>query len=132
MRRLHTLTKQALTLVEILVTIAIVASVLAILFPVVIRAKERALDSQETGQLRQIAIAHSLYKSDFDDVEPASTVPLIAGGYVKPDLVRSPRDPYANGWANEHRKGAPEPKTPYKDSFRTLASGRDDVCFAIR
>jgi prepilin-type N-terminal cleavage/methylation domain-containing protein len=108
------------TLIEIIVVIAIIAVLAALLFPVLTRAKERALDSQEISQLKQMSVAHSIYVADYDDAEPGSSVPILASGYGTVDLVRSPLDPFILGWANDGRTGGPEPKVTYKDSFRTL------------
>lgn len=112
--------KRGTTLVEILVVIGIIAVLTALLFPVLTRAKERALDTQEISQLKQLSVAHGLYVADYDDAEPGSTIPILAAGFGSLELVRSPLDPFPLGWANDGRRGHPESKVPYKDSFRTL------------
>ena len=110
----------AATLIEVLVVIGIIAVLAGLLFPVLIRAKERAFDSQEISQLKQMAAAHALYVADYDDTEPGSSIPILAARYGTLELVRSALDPFPMGWANDGRTGGPEPKVPYKDSFRTL------------
>lgn len=63
---------KAFTLVELLVVIAIIAILAAILFPVFAQAKNAAKKSVSLSNLRQVAVATTLYMGDADDV----TIPL--------------------------------------------------------
>lgn len=58
------------TLIELLVVIAIIAILAAILFPVFLRAKSKARESQCLENLRQIGSALSLYLQDSSDRYP--------------------------------------------------------------
>lgn len=59
--------KRAFTLIELLVVIAIIAILAAILFPVIIQAKEAAKSSSCASNLRQIGVGWMLYNADWDD-----------------------------------------------------------------
>src|ERR1051325_488771 len=59
---------QAFTLIELLVVIAIIAILAAILFPVFAQAKDSAKDTSALSNVKQMALAHLIYTSDYDDV----------------------------------------------------------------
>jgi len=58
------------TLIELLVVIAIIAILAAILFPVFARAREKARTSACQSNIRQIATAFAMYRSDYDQAMP--------------------------------------------------------------
>jgi prepilin-type N-terminal cleavage/methylation domain-containing protein/prepilin-type processing-associated H-X9-DG protein len=58
------------TLIELLVVIAIIAILAAILFPVLTAAKATAKRSQCQNNMRQLATAFNMYKSDYDGWYP--------------------------------------------------------------
>ncbi len=117
------------TLVEVLVVTAIVIALLAVLFPVLSASKRQALSTQETAQLKQLAVAHDLYLADHDDVEPGSATRIIAAGYAPSYLVALALDPFPEGWANVHRSHGRGGETSYKDSFLTLWDATSDGFF---
>jgi prepilin-type processing-associated H-X9-DG protein/prepilin-type N-terminal cleavage/methylation domain-containing protein len=63
-------TKNAFTLVEILIVIGIIAILAAILFPVLANSKKKALSAKCQSNLRQIGIMISMYKQDYDGAFP--------------------------------------------------------------
>jgi prepilin-type processing-associated H-X9-DG protein/prepilin-type N-terminal cleavage/methylation domain-containing protein len=63
-------TKNAFTLVEILIVIGIIAIVAAILFPVLANSKKKSLSAKCQSNLRQIGIMISMYKQDYDGAYP--------------------------------------------------------------
>ena len=72
------------TLIELLVVIAIIAILAAILFPVFVHAKKRAVMMQCMGNLRQLSSAFRLYTDNSFGVMPKLT-PWQADGYDVPD-----------------------------------------------
>ena len=55
------------TLIELLVVIAIIAILAAILFPVFAKARDKARQAVCMSNMKQIAMAASMYASDWDD-----------------------------------------------------------------
>ena len=64
--------RNAFTLVELLVVVAIVALLAAILLPVFNKARDSAKTSSCQNNLRQIGIAMELYASDYRGIYPSS------------------------------------------------------------
>ena len=69
-------TSRAFTLLEILVVIALMASLMALLFPVFSQAREKARQSVCTANLRQIGQAMAMYAQDYDGLYPFGADPL--------------------------------------------------------
>jgi prepilin-type N-terminal cleavage/methylation domain-containing protein len=65
--------KAAFTVIELLVTIAIISTLAAILFPVLSQARERARMTRCLSNARQLAMAVQSYAQDFDEALPPST-----------------------------------------------------------
>ncbi len=74
------MSRRGFTLIELLVVIAIIAILAAILFPVFARAREKARQSSCSSNLKQLALAVSMYVQDYDEVMPLA----IAGGPTPP------------------------------------------------
>ncbi len=60
--------RQAFTLIELLVVIAMIALLAAILFPVFAQARAKARAAQCLSNLKQIGLALTMYRSDYDAV----------------------------------------------------------------
>ncbi|MCS7090031.1 MAG: prepilin-type N-terminal cleavage/methylation domain-containing protein [Verrucomicrobiota bacterium] len=74
----------AFTLVELLITLAIVALLATLLLPALSRAKARALRAACLGNLRQLGFAWQLYADDNRDR-------LVPNGYASADEIRQIR-----------------------------------------
>lgn len=76
--------KEGFTLIELLVVIAIIAILAAILYPVFSSAREKALQSSCTSNVRNVVTAIQMYTQDYDE----RLVPWASGsGYAKPDMI---------------------------------------------
>ncbi len=58
--------RKGFTLIELLVVIAIIAILAAILFPVFARAREKARQASCGSNIKQLALADAMYRSDYD------------------------------------------------------------------
>jgi prepilin-type N-terminal cleavage/methylation domain-containing protein len=95
-----TRSKAAMTLVEVLVVVAILAILAAVLFPVFARAKEAAKRAACLSNLHQIGLAFTLYLSDDDDRFPDRRDLKFSLGYRPWAPAWPPSDP-RGGWAAE-------------------------------
>jgi prepilin-type N-terminal cleavage/methylation domain-containing protein len=79
---------RAFTLLEMLVVIAVIATLAALLFPVISRAKAKARRTTCMNNLKQINLGLRMYSDDHSDIAPPSPLtinsyPLDFGGYKK-------------------------------------------------
>jgi prepilin-type N-terminal cleavage/methylation domain-containing protein/prepilin-type processing-associated H-X9-DG protein len=94
--------RHGFTLIEILVTIAIIALLAAMLFPIGLRAREMARRATCASQLRQIGMAFSMYLADWDGRYPNTGDPYLwmgrkwrwlLDGYIGETMRRDPAHP---------------------------------------
>jgi prepilin-type N-terminal cleavage/methylation domain-containing protein/prepilin-type processing-associated H-X9-DG protein len=76
---------RAFTLIELLVVIAIIAILAAILFPVFAQAREKARSASCASNLKQIALALTMYQQDYDETMFGSFALPAPYNSVKPD-----------------------------------------------
>ena len=81
--------RRGFTLIELLVVIAIIAILAAILFPVFAQAREKARQVSCLSNMKQVALALTLYAQDYDETLPPS--PDSAVDFGNPNsLARMP------------------------------------------
>jgi prepilin-type N-terminal cleavage/methylation domain-containing protein/prepilin-type processing-associated H-X9-DG protein len=68
--------REGFTLIELLVVIAIIAILAAILFPVFAQAREKARAASCMSNNKQISLAFSMYKQDYDETYPPAVDPV--------------------------------------------------------
>jgi len=68
--------REGFTLIELLVVIAIIAILAAILFPVFAQAREKARAASCMSNNKQMALAFSMYKQDYDETYPPAVDPV--------------------------------------------------------
>lgn len=109
----------ALSLVEVLVTVAILALLAALLSPALVNSKRFALMSVDTAHLRQIGAASELYRADTDDRAVLRLAPLVAAGAVPLAIVVSPLDTTPEGLGVRlHSRDQTMPNPPdYRQSY---------------
>lgn len=85
--------RRAFTLIEVLVTIAVVAVLLAILFPALAGARKSSRVARELALTRQVATATTMYSDDYQAALPffaragAPLSPMKIGDYEFPDYT---------------------------------------------
>jgi prepilin-type N-terminal cleavage/methylation domain-containing protein/prepilin-type processing-associated H-X9-DG protein len=106
--------RKGFTLIELLVVIAIIAILAAILFPVFARAREKALTSSCSSNLKQLTLAFLQYVQDYDECLPYAYMENATWGYwyqtLQPYLkntqvLQCPSDKYVSlgyGWSYPH------------------------------
>jgi prepilin-type N-terminal cleavage/methylation domain-containing protein len=95
---------RAFTLVEVLVAIGIVLLLAGLLFPVVAHARRKGHQAQCVSNLRQLTLAWTAYRSDYEDAAPPSLVALVQSQRVDARVLRCPSDPDTWGWAGSIRR----------------------------
>ncbi|MDX1935180.1 MAG: prepilin-type N-terminal cleavage/methylation domain-containing protein [Capsulimonadales bacterium] len=63
--------RKAFTLIELLVVIAIIAILAAILFPVFAKARDKARQTTDLSNMKQIVLGAMMYVQDYDEVLPS-------------------------------------------------------------
>jgi prepilin-type processing-associated H-X9-DG protein len=115
--------KSAFTLTELLVIIAIVATVVCLALPAGVRLGEKSRGTQELGNLRQLGIANQAYLNDHNNQFLSSAVPggwpyvihSKYGDYLTEDgkevldwkVFKSPYDKRPDGGASSTGAGVP-------------------------
>jgi prepilin-type N-terminal cleavage/methylation domain-containing protein/prepilin-type processing-associated H-X9-DG protein len=108
---------KAFTLIQLLVVIAIIGILVAILVPVIARARSQALIVSCASNLNQIGKALHMYAKDWDGCAPPYTTEHAAMRQFQEDLVsgrRKPGDPGFWEWCQEqHRPTTRELRASY-------------------
>ena len=115
--------QRGITLMEMIVTMAIILVLAAILLSTFNTAKGKANSTSDISKMRQLGVAGALYNETYGEF-PMSTIPLVQLKMVPIELVASSLDPFPRGLANyvcEDKLNAIDPmpgySTTYKRSF---------------
>ncbi len=107
---------RAFTLIELLVVIAIITILAAVLFPIFQKAKEQAKKATCISNMHQLGLAISIYRGDYDDVNPRYRFcPDRIGDELcynipNPTLFTGPREVW---WAPYDNSVAPDSPGPF-------------------
>jgi prepilin-type N-terminal cleavage/methylation domain-containing protein/prepilin-type processing-associated H-X9-DG protein len=82
--------RSGFTLIELLVVIAIIAILAAILFPVFAQAREKARQAACLSNLKQLALAQTMYTQDYDETLPRAILSLPDGSLFPWPLAIAP------------------------------------------
>src|SRR5678816_3998095 len=104
--------RHAFTLIELLVVIAIIAILAAILFPVFAQARDKARQTSDLSNARQIGTAAQMYIQDYDEVLPSPAFRQCPG---------SPTTTPPNLWSQNWRTW-PELIYPYTKNMQLYTS----------
>lgn len=137
-----------LSIVEVLVALTVVALVAALIYPVVVRARQKAKETTCHGNLRQIQVAVSLYRADYGGEgtygtpEAMGLPPFISTlmdyGAVTKSILQCPGKPFSPGLRQAVYSrywpafGPSEPRDAFMDRVRadwlhTVTTMRDDT-----
>jgi prepilin-type N-terminal cleavage/methylation domain-containing protein len=120
--------KRAFSLIEMLTAISIVVLLAAIVFPVVARARRIAHEAESKTHLRQIGMAISLYKDDYDGEQPfRHPDPFVETRYgIDPRILRSHPDTFDAGYGRFVSDCIDQPRaTKLETSYETLLFNKE-------
>jgi len=115
-QRHHAGVQAGFTLIEVIVSLAVIALIAAIVFPAIARSKESAYRTREEASLRQIYVAVNLHEADFDQ-QALPSLQQLKDGYLKLSFLESPTDARrsnnladwpVNPWVNLEQIDKPE------------------------
>jgi prepilin-type N-terminal cleavage/methylation domain-containing protein len=118
----RTLRIQALTLIEVMVVCAIVAILMGILLPVLIRSRRQAMWATDLSTMKQVAEAGALYANDFGEA-PYCMDDLVSSGLFPANEAKLHLDAAPEGLANLIAKRStrmPNLASVYSQSFLSL------------
>jgi len=87
------MSRRGFTVIELLVTVAIIAVIAAILFPVASGAKRKGKDTTCLSNMRQIGMAFSMYLASYDDRMPDRLSRMHPSHITDPRILICPHDP---------------------------------------
>jgi prepilin-type N-terminal cleavage/methylation domain-containing protein/prepilin-type processing-associated H-X9-DG protein len=105
--------RRGFTLIELLVVIAIIAILAAMLFPVFVRAREKARQASCGSNLRQVGLALRMYCQDYDDTDVRAYYGTGAAAYRWHQAVQ----PYLRSAELFRCLSAPQRKDPYSGLY---------------
>lgn len=101
---------RAFTLMEVMVSIAIVATLFAIVLPVMASAKQSAKETNCTVNLKNAMVAVNLYRTDYEVSVPGT----------KPSAMGLPLDPLRSIYNVQKCSDHPKPGWPYMQLWQAM------------
>jgi type II secretory pathway pseudopilin PulG len=111
------------SIVEVLVAIMVVVVLTAITLPLLSRAKQSALSTDDLSNLRQLGLARQLYMESNDDQFDGDPGKLVGTGVGSYQIWISKSDSTITGWGNKFRTslvGRFATEHPFKTSYPSL------------
>lgn len=113
--------RKAFTRIELLVAIAIIATLAAILFPVFAQAREKDRQATCQSNLQQLSLAVTMYVQEYDGSQPQTIWPEMVQPYVKNEGIYKCPSAISPGYpSNRANRG-----------YASLASGDEPARFAL-
>ena len=118
--------QNAFTLIELLVVIAIIAILAAILFPVFAQAREKARQTSCLSNIKQMALAYTMYRTDYDGVNPITIMSGPSSSWLNASqpyiknrgIYRCPSDVSPKPWATTDAQFYADYATPDYTKYR--------------
>lgn len=108
--------RRGMTLVEVMVVSAIIATLLAIVAPALHRARISALQTDDVSRLRQLAVAQGLYIEEYG-IAPVRAWEIELSGLAPSNLMASPLDPTPEGYSNRIAYRSERLEAPFRCSI---------------
>lgn len=86
--------RRGFTVIELLVSISIIAFLAALLFPIIASAKRKAYDTTCLSNMRQIGMAFGMYLDSYDERMPPRLSTLYPSYIPDATILRCPHDPF--------------------------------------